>query len=127
MTNLNATLSHIQGNILITLDGADGAVAECTAIQPVLTAATGAGILPGNIQGYTGNRDTVMVVLAQPECGHAAPFDEVETAANAIKAVLNTAGIETALDNTFERAIRHDEHWIRFIETADEELSLAAR
>lgn len=124
MTNLNATLSHIQGNILITLDGPDGLVAEGITVQPPLLAALEAGILPGHIENVLGSRDTVQVFLAQTGCGCDPQLAETKLTAKAIKAVLNTAGIETVLDDTFDRAARYDEHRNNFLETAAEEISV---
>lgn len=124
MTNLNATLSHIQGNILITLDGPDGTVAEGITVQPPLLAAMEAGILPAQIESVLGCRDTVQVFLARPDCGCDTQLTDSKLAAKAIKAVLNTAGIETVLDGTFDRAARYDEHRNNFLETAAEEISV---
>lgn len=124
MSKTTARLSNVQGNILITLDGADGTVADSMEVAAVLGNSVRAGIIPGPVTNVTGWQDTILVTLAEP-CQGCSPLPAVEGLAAALTAVLGAVGIEANQDDSFERARRYDEHWTRFLETAEEEVRAA--
>ncbi|MGK3708824.1 hypothetical protein [Arthrobacter sp. IK3] len=122
MTGTTARLSLIQGSVLITLDGPDGTVTEAAGVASTLATALAAGVMPVTVDSVTGWQDTVLVQLdyCGPDC-----CMNTQAAAEALVAVLGTAGIEASMDTTFERSRRYAEHWDRFLETAREEVSAA--
>lgn len=120
MSSTTARLTLVQGSILITLDGPEGTVADHSEATGTLIAALRAGILPVANANVTGWQDTILI---QAECQDTGTFvPPWEGLAAALTAVLGTAGIEATRDDSFERAIRHNEHWERFLETAGEEV-----
>ncbi|MCC3292807.1 hypothetical protein [Arthrobacter sp. zg-Y1110] len=124
MTETTARLSTVQGNILVTLDGPDGTSADSMEICALLSKALLNGVIPYPVQKLTGWQDTALLNLADAREGELTQAD-IEGAAAAVKAVLDTAGIETHLDDTFDRSRRYEEHWMRFMEAAEEEVRAA--